>query len=67
MPRRLLNELIELSEKSRGSMGGYERVARRFLPKCPASALIRLDTGNPRRALSRRRLARLIDSRRTVS
>jgi len=47
--------------------GGWQRVARRFLPPSPAANHIRLDTYNPRRALSRRRLARLIDTRRVVS
>jgi hypothetical protein len=66
MARLLLSDLLTDSEKPRGS-GGYERVARRFLPACPASAMIRLDGRNPRRALSRRKLARLIDPRRVVS
>jgi hypothetical protein len=47
--------------------GGWQRVARRFLPPSLAAHQIRLDTYNPRRALSRRRLARLIDLRRVVS
>jgi hypothetical protein len=47
--------------------GGWQRVARRFLPPSPAANHIRLDTYNSRRALSRRRLARVIDTRRTVS
>jgi hypothetical protein len=47
--------------------GGYQRVARFFLPSGPAANLIRLDAHNPRRALNRRRLARLIDTRRVVS
>jgi hypothetical protein len=47
--------------------GGWQRVARRFLPPSLAANQIRLDTYNPRRALSRRRLARLIDARRNVS
>jgi hypothetical protein len=67
MRRRLLSELSDHPEKSRGTVGGNERVARRFLPKCPAAMHIRLDGGSPRRALSRRRLARLIDPRRVVS
>ncbi len=54
----------ELIDRARG---GYQRVARYFLPACPAANLIRLDAHNPRRALSRRRLARLIDWRRVVS
>ena len=49
------------------SRGGYQRVARFFLPACPAADLIRLATHNTRRAISRRRLARLIDGRRVVS
>jgi hypothetical protein len=67
MSRRLLTELTELSDKTRSVMGGYQRVAVRFLPACPAASLIRLAAGNPRRALSRRRLARLIETRRVVS
>jgi hypothetical protein len=47
--------------------GGYQRVARYFLPACPAANLIRLKTDVSRRALSRRRLARMIDWRRVVS
>jgi hypothetical protein len=47
--------------------GGCERVARRFLPSCPASTHIRFDGHTARRALSRRRLARLIGPRRVVS
>jgi hypothetical protein len=47
--------------------GGWQRVAPRFLPPSPAANHIRLATYNPRRALSRRRLARLIDLRRVVS
>jgi hypothetical protein len=47
--------------------GGYQRVARFFLPPCPTANLIRLASYDPRRALSRRRLARLIDTRRVVS
>ncbi|HEY4919488.1 MAG TPA: hypothetical protein VII40_05240 [Xanthobacteraceae bacterium] len=42
-------------------------MARRFLPEAPAADLIRLDAHDPRRALNRRRLARLIDTRRVVS
>jgi hypothetical protein len=56
--------LADSVEKTRG---GWQRVARRFLPLTPAATHIRLDTYNPRRALSRRRLARLIDVRRTES
>jgi hypothetical protein len=58
------NRLDDPVERTRG---GWQRVARRFLPQSPAANHIRLDTYNPRRALSRRRLARLIDTRRTVS
>jgi hypothetical protein len=47
--------------------GGYERVARYFIAPCAPANLIRLVAYDPRRALSRRRLARLIDSRRVVS
>ena len=59
--------IMPLGEPVDRARGGYQRVARRFLPACPAANLIRLDAHNPRRALSRRRLARLIDPRRTVS
>jgi hypothetical protein len=58
------NRLDDTAERTRG---GWQRVARRFLPASPAANHIRLDTYNPRRALSRRRLARLIDTRRVVS
>jgi hypothetical protein len=58
------NGLDETVERTRG---GWQRVAHRFLPPAPAATRIRLDTYNPRRALSRRRLARLIDTRRVVS
>jgi hypothetical protein len=66
MLRRLPNGLNQ-PDKPRGAISGHERVARRFLPASPASTLIRLDAHAPRRALSRRRLARLIDQRRVVS
>jgi hypothetical protein len=55
------------SDESERTRGGWQRVARRFLPPSLAANQIRLDTYNPRRALSRRRLARLIDLRRVVS
>ena len=58
------NGLDDSAERTRG---GWQRVARRFLPASLAANHIRLDTYNPRRALSRRRLARLIDARRVVS
>jgi hypothetical protein len=58
------NRLDDPAERTRG---GWQRVARRFLPPSLAANQIRLDTYNPRRALSRRRLARLIDLRRVVS
>jgi hypothetical protein len=58
------NGLDDSAERTRG---GWQRVARRFLPQTPAASHIRLDTYNPRRALNRRRLARLIDARRTES
>ena len=63
------NELVFVgpSEQSEKIRGGCERVARRFLPGCPAALSIRIDGPDARRALSRRRLARLIDPRRTVS
>jgi hypothetical protein len=63
-PRTTPNRLDDAAERMRG---GWQRVARRFLPPSPAATHIRLDTYNPRRALSRRRLARLIDARRVVS
>jgi hypothetical protein len=65
MPRRPPIESPDLAEKTRGAIAASERVAHRFLPGCPAAALIRLDA--PGRALGRRRLARLIDTRRVVS
>jgi hypothetical protein len=70
MPQRRPNELvpIEASEQhSQKIRGGCERVARRFLPSSSAATSIRVDAHNRRRALSRRRLARLIDPRRVVS
>jgi len=67
MPRHLLIELGDLPEKPRGLIAGNERVAHRFLPACPASSLIWLNPPGRRQAPSRRRLARLIDSRRMVS
>jgi len=69
MPQRRPNELvfIEAGAQSEKNRGGFERVARRFLPLSPAALSIRLDGPDARRALSRRRLARLIDPRRTVS
>lgn len=69
MPQRRPNELvfIETSASSEKVRGGFERVARRFLPVSPAALSIRLDSHDARRALTRRRLARLIDPRRTVS
>jgi hypothetical protein len=68
MPQRP-NELafVAPGEQSDKIRGGCERVARRFLPVSPAALSIRLDGTDARRALSRRRLARLIDPRRTVS
>ena len=54
-------------DESERARGGWQRVARRFLPPSLVANQIRLDTYNPRRALSRRRLARLIDARRVVS
>jgi hypothetical protein len=65
--QRRLNEIMPLGEQIDRARGGYQRIARRFLPACPAATLIRLDAQHLRRALSRRRLARLIDSRRVVS
>ncbi len=56
-----------LADSVERTRGGWQRVARRFLPHTPAATHIRLDIYNPRRALSRRRLARLIDARRVVS
>ncbi|HZE46696.1 MAG TPA: hypothetical protein VE087_07450 [Xanthobacteraceae bacterium] len=67
MPRRPLIEPPDLAEKTRGAIAGNERVAHRFLPARPASALIWLNAPGRRHAPSRRRLARLIDSRRVVS
>jgi hypothetical protein len=67
MPRRPPIELPDLAEKTRGAIAASERVAHRFLPARPASALIWLNAPGRRQAPSRRRLARLIDSRRVVS
>ena len=69
MQHRRPNEVMPngLDDGTERTRGGSERVARHFLPPCPAAKRIRLAVYNPRRALSRRRLARLIDSRRVVS
>jgi len=67
MPSRRPSEIFPLSESAERTRGGSERVARRLLPACPAAELIRLDAYEPRRAYSRRRLARLIDTRRVIS
>jgi hypothetical protein len=66
MPSRLLSEPGDRPEKPRHIIAGNERVARLFLPACPASDLIWLDA-HRRRAPNRRSLARLIDMRRVVS
>jgi hypothetical protein len=58
---------MSLGEPIDRARGGYQRVARRFLPKNPGASPIRLDAHDARRALNRRRLARMIDSRRVVS
>jgi len=65
--QRRLNDIMPLGEPVDRARAGYQRVARRFLPEAPAADLIRLDAHDPRRALNRRRLARLIDTRRVVS
>ena len=67
MPRRPLIEPPDLAEKTRGAIAGSERVAHRFLPARPASCLIWLNAPGRRHAPNRRRLARLIDTRRVVS
>jgi hypothetical protein len=67
MPRRPPIESPDLAEKTRGAIAASERVAHRFLPACPPASLIRLDAPGRRHALGRRRLARLIDTRRVVS
>jgi hypothetical protein len=69
MPQRRPSELVFIEDgaQSEKNRGGFERVARRFLPLCPAAMSIRLESPDARRAFSRRRLARLIDLRRTVS
>jgi len=64
--RRLLGGIAP-GESIDRARGGYQRVARFFLPSGPAANLIRLVAYDPRRALSRRRLARLIDTRRVLS
>jgi len=56
-----------LDDSAERARGGWQRVARRFLPPSLVAHQIRLDTYNPRRALNRRRLARLLDARRVVS
>ncbi len=61
MPRRRNERVFATSENPVRAQGGRARVARRFLPALPAAALIRLPSDDARRALSRRRLARLID------
>ncbi len=64
-PNELVSSILGVNpERARG---GCERVARRFLPASPAATHIRIDGRNPRRALGRRRLARLIDRHRVVS
>jgi hypothetical protein len=60
------NELDDESEKQRPVGGGW-RVARLFLPHVPSSDAIRLTVRKPRHTAARRRLGRLIDSRRVVS
>jgi hypothetical protein len=67
MQTRRPYEIVPLGETAERTRSGSERVARRFLPPCPAANLIRLAAYEPRRAYSRRRLARLIDQRRVVS
>ncbi len=66
-PKTTLTKGLDDSDSVEQGRGGWQRVARRFLPLTPVATHIRLDTYNPRRALSRRRLARLIDLRRTES
>jgi hypothetical protein len=44
-----------------------QRVARRFVPAYASEMAIRLAPAGPRRALTRRELARLIDPRRLLS
>ncbi len=67
MSRRPLSELSKHLEDSRPSIGSTDRVARIFVPPAPSHNQIRLPVQSPQRALARRRLARLIESRRVVS
>ena len=66
MSRRPPNESIKPSEETR-TIGSGDRVARIFIPTPPSTSQIRLPLQDPKRALARRRLARLIEIRRVVS
>jgi len=66
MSRRLPSELSKQSEDTR-PIGSGDRVARIFVPTPPAASQIRIPLNDPKRALARRRLGRLIDLRRVVS
>jgi hypothetical protein len=59
-------ELIKQIE-TRVAVAAHRRVARCFVPGYNTAAAIRLTPSNPRRALARRQLARLIEPRRVVS
>ncbi len=60
------SELIKQTEDTR-PIGSADRVARIFVPTPPASSPIRLPLRDPKRALARRRLARMLEARRVVS
>jgi len=68
MSRRSPNETNKNVDETRlMAFGNGGRIARLFIPASPASEQIRLPQQNPKRALARRRLGRLIDTRRVVS
>jgi hypothetical protein len=66
MSRRPPSDLPKQSDETR-PIGSGDRVARIFIPTPPAADQIRLPLNDPKRALARRRLARLIEIRRVVS
>jgi hypothetical protein len=66
MSRSLPTEFLKHLE-TRVVIAGGRRVARRFVLGYGTAAAIRLSADGARRALSRRQLGRLIDSRRIVS
>jgi len=66
MSRRPPSELTKQSDETR-PIGSGDRVARIFVPTPPSASQIRLPLQDPKRALARRRLARLLEARRVVS